>query len=317
MSTSTGTDSVTSVRPDWTDLPDEVRSSVHDLVQQPVIGDRTQAGGFSSGLATRLTLADGTGLFLKGIGTDHVLYSRYREEAAINQALSDTVPVPRLLRSWETGGWLLMAFQDIPGRHPRLTPQGQDTDRALALLDNLPTTVTPAPIADAPDFVQAVGEEIHGWQALADTGAELDPWSTRNLTALAAAERAWYPYAHGTTLLHADLRPDNMLLTDTDAYVIDWAYLHQGAAWLDPVGLTPHLIRAGHTPAQAETRMVTVTAWADAPPAAVTGFAVAMTGYWERSCRRPGPPGVPYLRPFQAQMAAIGRQWLQHRTGWA
>jgi aminoglycoside phosphotransferase (APT) family kinase protein len=316
MSTSTGTDSVTSVRPHWTDLPEGVRSSVHDLAQQPVTGDRTQTGGFSSGMATRLTLADGTGLFLKGISTNHVLYTRYLEEAAINQALPDTVPVPRLLRSWETSGWLLMAFQDIDGRHPRLTPTGPDTDRALTLLNTLPGTVTPTPITDAPDFVDAVGEEIHGWQTLADTGADLDPWSTRNLAALAAAERSWYTAAQGNTLLHADLRPDNMLLTDTGAYVIDWAYLHQGAAWVDPVGLTPHLIRAGHTPAQAEARMATATAWASAPTDAVTGFAVALTGYWERSSRYPGPPGVPYLRPYQAEMASIGRRWIQHRTSW-
>jgi hypothetical protein len=62
--------------------------------------------------------------------------------------------------------------------------------------------------------------------------------------------------------------------------------------------------------------MATVTAWSHAPVDAVTGFATAMTGYWERSSRQPGPPGVPYLRSYQAQMAAIGRQWLRHRTGW-
>jgi aminoglycoside phosphotransferase (APT) family kinase protein len=307
----------TSVRPDWTELPDTVRADVEALTGSPVTSATTQTGGFSSGLATRLQLADGTRLFLKGIPTDHPLCGRYQEEAAINQALPATVPVPRLRRAWESGGWWLMAFDDIDGRHPQLAPGSQDTARALALLDQLPATVTPSPITDAPAFVEAVGEEFCGWQYLADTGADLDSWSARHLEQLAAAEHDWHSCGDGTTLLHADLRPDNMLLATTGAVVIDWAYLHQGAAWADPALFLPHLIRAGHTPEQAEALMdKSVTAWASAPKEAITSFAIALTGYWDRSSRLPAPPQVPYLRPYQAQMAAIGRTWIQHRTDW-
>lgn len=307
----------TSVRPDWPDLPHTVRASVEDLTGSPITQAITQRGGFSSGLATRLLCADGTRLFLKGITTDHPLCTRYQEEAAINQALPTTVPVPRLRRAWETDGWWLMAFDDITnGQHPDLTPGSPDTPRALALLDQLPATVTPSPIEAAPGFVEAVGAEFCGWQHLADTGADLDPWSTRNLNRLADAEHEWFTDGDGTTLLHADLRPDNMLLTADSAYVIDWAYLHQGPAWADPALFAPHLIRAGHTPPQAEQLMTDVTAWTSAPAKAITSFAIALTGYWERSSRLPAPPQVPYLRPYQAQMARIGRTWVQHRTGW-
>jgi aminoglycoside phosphotransferase (APT) family kinase protein len=307
----------TSVRPAWPDLPEQARASVETFAGHRVARADTQTGGFSSGLAVRLTFTDSTRLFVKGIATDHILYSRYGEEAAINQALPATVPVPRLLRSWEAGGWLLTAFQDIDGRHPDPTPGTPDTGRVLTLLQTLPATVTPSPIPAAPDFVEAVGEEFLGWQLLAGDSTELDPWSTRHLAKLAATERDWHRHSAGTTLLHADLRPDNTLLADTGDVVIDWAYLHQGAAWVDPAMFLPHLIRAGHTPAQAEAAMTAVTAWTTASPEALTSFAVALTGYWERSSRYPGPPGVPYLRPYQAEMAAIGRQWIQHRTGWS
>lgn len=306
----------TSVRPAWHDLPDQARASVEAFTGRAVARADTQSGGFSSGLATRLTSDDGTRLFVKGVAVDHVLYERYREEADINQALPTTVPVPRMLRSWEAGGWLLMAFTDVDGRHPVPAPGSQDTDRVLALLDLLSATVTPSPIPDAPGFVPEVGEEFLGWQLLADTGIELDPWSTRHLARLAAAERDWHRDGSGTTLLHADLRPDNTILADAGDVAIDWAYLHQGAAWVDPVMFLPHLIRAGHTPAQAEAAMTAVTAWTHAPTDAITSFAIALTGYWERNSHYPGPPGVPYLRTYQAQMAAVGQQWIQHRTGW-
>ena len=44
--------------------------------------------------------------------------------------------------------------------------------------------------------------------------------------------------------------------------------------------------------------------------------AIALTGYWNRSARLPSPAKVPYLRGYQAEMAAIGRSWIEHRTGW-
>ncbi|MEV0533382.1 hypothetical protein [Kitasatospora sp. NPDC050463] len=75
-------------------------------------------------------------------------------------------------------------------------------------------------------------------------------------------------------------------------------------------------IRAGHTPALAEALIGRAASWSDAPPAAITSFAVAQAGYWERNSRLPAPPGVPYLRDYQARMAAVGRGWIAHRTGW-
>ena len=307
----------TSVRPAWTDLPDQARASVESFAGHTVARADTQTGGFSSGLAARLTFTDSAHLFVKGIATGHVLYDRYCEEAAINRALPAAVPVPRLLRTWEAGGWLLMAFEDVDGRHPVPGPGSDDVDRVLALLDRLPATVTPSPIPDAPGFVAAVGEEFLGWQLLADAGTGLDPWSARHLADLTATERDWQRDGAGITLLHADLRPDNTILADTGDVAIDWAYLHQGAAWVDPAMFLPHLIRAGHTPAQAEAAMTAVTAWNNASTATLTSFAIALTGYWERCSRYPGPPGVPYLRPYQAEMADIGRRWIQYRTGWS
>jgi hypothetical protein len=161
---------------------------------------------------------------------------------------------------------------------------------------------------------------LRGWRCLQGPGADLDAWSARNLDRLVAAEHFWPHYGDGTTLLHADLGPDTMLLAEpeTGDVVIDWAYLHQGAAWIDPALFLPHLIRAGHTPQQAEALMdASVAGWAGAPPEAITFFAIALTGYWERSSRLPILPRAPYLRLYQARMAAVGRAWIQHRTDWS
>ncbi|MDH6137364.1 aminoglycoside phosphotransferase (APT) family kinase protein [Kitasatospora sp. MAA4] len=312
----------TSVRPSWDELPLPVRDSVQAVLGSPVANARTQTGGFSPGLAVRATLADGRAVFLKGAATDHPVHSMYADEAAINRSLRrqapvvPVVPVPRMIDSWEAGGWLLMAFEDIAGGHPDLRPGSADLPAVMRLLDQLPKTVSPSPIPDAPTVAAVLGGGFHGWQALADQLADLDPWSARHLEQLAAVERDWLGESGGDCLLHVDLRADNMLMRDGDALAVDWAHLHQGAAWLDPAFLVPQLIRAGHTPAQAEALIADLPAWADAPPAAITSFAAAQAGYWERSSRLPAPTGVPYLRGYQADMAAIGRTWTEYRTGW-
>ncbi|MFB7126597.1 phosphotransferase family protein [Kitasatospora sp. NPDC056273] len=308
--------SPTSVRPSWDELPLLAQESVETHLGAPVTGARTQAGGFSPGLAVRATLADGRAVFLKGAATDHPVHGRYAAEAAINRSLTRQVPVPRMLVSWEAGGWLLMAFEDIDGGHPDLGPGSADLPAVVRLLDRLPRAVSPSPIPDAPSIVSVLGGGSRSWRALADQQAELDPWSTRHIEQLAAVEHDWHAASAGVCLLHADLRADNMLMRGDDALAIDWAYLHQGAAWIDPAFLVTQLIRAGHTPAQAEALLAPVASWAAAPPDAITSFAVAQAGYWELNSRLPAPPGVPYLRGYQASMAAIGRTWIAHRTGW-
>ncbi|MFD7561012.1 hypothetical protein ACFV9E_41830 [Streptomyces sp. NPDC059835] len=76
----------------------------------------------------------------------------------------------------------------------------------------------------------------------------------------------------------------------------------------------PHLILAGHTPASAEEVVAPLLGSADAD--ALTAFAAAFGGYWERSSRSPAPPNVPHLRGYQARAAGAARAWIAHRTGW-
>jgi thiamine kinase-like enzyme len=46
-------------------------------------------------------------------------------------------------------------------------------------------------------------------------------------------ESVWGDAARGETLLHADLRADNLLITADGVMVVDWPYAVTGARWLD------------------------------------------------------------------------------------
>jgi len=123
------------------------------------------------------------------------------------------------------------------------------------------------------------------------------------------------PDAGGATLVHGDLRADNVLITDDGAVLVDWAFAGCGAPWLDLAALVPQLILAGHTPCDAEQCLARLPAWQNAPPPAVTSYAVACAGYWTRSSQLPAPADAPHLRGYQARAGRAAVEWAAWRWG--
>ncbi|MEV7971475.1 phosphotransferase, partial [Sphaerisporangium sp. NPDC088356] len=131
-------------------------------------------------------------------------------------------------------------------------------------------------------------------------------------------ETLWGRHADGSTLVHGDIRPDNLLITTSDrtGFVVDWAQPCQGAAWQDITDLVPHLIMAGNTPGAAEKALAGARAWDLVPSDVITSYAAAYAGYWTRMSRQPAPPGVPNLRNYQRRAAAAAIAWTRYHTGW-
>jgi hypothetical protein len=63
------TDTQTPARPRWHDLPDTVRTEAEHRFADAVVGERSQTGGCTPGIASRLELADSRRAFLKAIPT--------------------------------------------------------------------------------------------------------------------------------------------------------------------------------------------------------------------------------------------------------
>lgn len=94
----------------------------------------------------------------------------------------------------------------------------------------------------------------------------------------------------GDTLLHTDVTPQNFLMTDDAASVVDWSMPGRGAAWVDTALMVVRLIRAGHDPGAAERWAEQVAAWAYASGRALTAFArtyAALTA--RRQAEAPAP----------------------------
>ncbi|WP_327255439.1 phosphotransferase family protein [Streptomyces sp. NBC_01244] len=310
--------SVTSVRPEWASLPSDAREYVELRLGSRVADVVACTGGFTPGVASRLLLDDGRRVFLKGMNSDHPFAPQYADEIAVTSVLPAGVGpgVVWWAAPEESGGWWWLCLEDIPGAVPVLAPGSADTVAVLAAVEEAGKLLTPSPLDGAKPIADLIGRWLTGWSFLAgQVPSDLDPWAARHLGTLAAIEQDWQQAAEGNTLLHWDLRPDNMLRRENGRVVIiDWSYQNQGAGWIDPAVLVPHLIMDGHSPAEAAAAVGHLPQPED--PQVLTAFAAGLGGYWEKSSRRPAPPGVPFLRAHQVRAAEAARAWLRHRTGW-
>jgi aminoglycoside phosphotransferase (APT) family kinase protein len=280
-----------------------------------VVSAVTPPGGFSHGLAARLALADGGRVFAKVIAADEGLARAYRTEARYAAQLPALVPAPRLRFSLDTSGWVALVFDDVDGRHPDLAAPAE-LAAVLRLVQRRTSALTPNPVADTPSIADAFGEKFNVWRRYFGEAppADLDGWSGRRLADLAALEDQWVAATRGNTLLHLDLRPDNLLITASGAVVaVDWSWPAVGAAWVDLVALMPAALAAGvdPTPILANHQLTANVARNE-----VDAFICALAGYWTFHCRQPPPPRAPTLRSYQAANAERATRWLAHRTGW-
>ncbi|TDD32107.1 aminoglycoside phosphotransferase [Actinomadura sp. KC06] len=149
-------------------------------------------------------------------------------------------------------GWDLLVFEAVDGRHASYTPGSHDLPLLIETMKKLGSI--PAP--DIP---------------------------------IKLAEQRWKPYftepqhAHllaGDALLHTDYAPDNVIIIDGRAVLIDWAWPTRDAGWVDPACLILRLMAAGHSAAQAEEVVSPLPAWSVAPPDVLAAFAAASANLW-------------------------------------
>ena len=309
------------VRLAWEGLPESVRAAVEGWLGSPIVAAVTQPGGFSPGVAARLTAADGQRVFVKAVcSTPNKDAPRFhRREAQIAAALPASASVSRLRWSYDEGGegWIVLVFEDVEGRHPAVPWDPAEFDRVMTALDDLAASLTPSPVSEdvAGTIEQWLARQGRGWQRLlAEPLPGLDAWSVRNAAALAQLEALAPEAAHGDTLLHFDTRADNLLVTEERIYVVDWPHARLGQAWVDLVFFAPSVaMQAGPSPEMLLARSAVGRA---ADPQAVSAVIAAVAGFFTYQSLLPPPPGLPTIRGFQAAQGEVARRWLAERTGW-
>jgi aminoglycoside phosphotransferase (APT) family kinase protein len=296
-----------------------VRAAAEDWLGDTVVSAVSAPGGFSPGVAARLRTSGGRRVFVKAAGPEPNpdTADMHRREAEVVGALPREVPAPRLLWSHDEDGWILLVFEDVDGRNPEEPWRPEELDRVLDALERLADLLSPSPLP--PSSVGGPG----GWNVVAGghwarAGRErpdrLDGWSSRHLEGLVELEADAALAAAGNTLLHLDLRADNVLLTPDGVAVVDWPHARVGAAWVDLLFFAPSVAMQGGPPPEDLLARHPKARRADPEP--VTAVVAAIAGFFTGEGLMPAPPGLPTLRAFQEAQGREARAWLALRTGW-
>ncbi|QKV94923.1 phosphotransferase [Streptomyces sp. NA02950] len=264
---------MTSVLPrmGWADLPGAVREAVEARTGPVTEAERIEIGEQSE-FASVLDTSVGR-VFAKGTLIDGRLAARLCTEARINPHVARLSP--RLLWRVEAGEWLVLGFEYVPGRHADYSPGSADLvrlGRAVAALQEL----------RCPDHVSRRVEQR--WAGL--TGQ-----------------------AHmmaGETLIHMDLNPGNVLMTEGRAYFVDWALACKGADWVELALLVPRLIGHGHSPREAEEWAAQFRPWSHVTAKALDVVADAESLKWQKTA-------ADWPFPHIVRTAKAARDWAHWR----
>ncbi|MBU2667132.1 hypothetical protein KOI35_26855 [Actinoplanes bogorensis] len=262
-------------RQQWDQLPPALRNLITDH-EGPFKDVQDPGAGSNADFAATLTAYDGSLAFCKGARLDTDQTGFLRNEIRLNQHLPRDL-APRLRWSAEADGWLVAAFDHVPGTSADLRPGSPDLPVIARTLTRMAKALTPCP----PVNIQP---------ATARWGRLLDP-----------------ALIDGDTLLHTDMTHNNFLIADGHAQVVDWSMPCRGAIWLDTARMLVRLIRAGHTPTQAESWAAALPTWTEASPEAVDAFAAALAKLSRKL--RDTSADAPHL----AEMATASGAWVQHR----
>jgi aminoglycoside phosphotransferase (APT) family kinase protein len=295
-------------RIDWAQLPIAIQERVQQLAGSEVRQAQSQTGGFSAGLASRVSFANGQRFFIKAVPTSSEgTYELYVREAEVLRTIPRNLPAAHLVDAFTVDEWTVLVIEDVEGRHPERSATSPDTVHVLDSIAALTATPTDSAL---PHLSDEIVRDAGSWSRLEAEGlmATTTPWCVQNFDLLrTAAERVTTAVA-GDRLIHADLRADNILIEPSGrARLIDWPWAAKGAGWEDAL---LYLLDLRVEDAAAETSpLLDHPVFASSSTDDHIALLSAVGGSWFEKCRLPAPEGMTTLRDFQRREAIAATDW--------
>ncbi len=293
----------------WVHLPPRVRAEVERRLGSAVVEDRSSEAGFTPGLAAVLTCADGSRHFLKAASTkaQKVVADAYRGEVSQLRALPPSAPAPRLRWSMEVEEWVVLCIEHVDAVSPARPWAPADLAACSAMLVRAAEALTPAPGIGTPSFA----EEVGSWAGLWHSQLSHLPHAAECGALAARIDEV----AAGATLVHGDLREDNLLLSTSgeQAWLCDWAWPSRGAAWIDSLLL---LIGPRGDGLDVETHLAAHPLLSRVAAEDIDTVLALHLGYFTVAADLPRVSNSPWLRTMAAWHRDVLHDWLAERRGW-
>lgn len=243
-------------KPDWADIPPTVLASLQHITKSPVTDSQIIWGGFAPNATFGVTCADGQRYFIKG--TPPWQSDRGKELMGLELAFYDNDYLPAGVSPAFHGktaleGWSLAVFELIE-RGEESLPWTEAKYRAVFRSMDAVYRYNKDRTEFAPylrnhirhvDEIDEIESVLGSADAIANTArifinpAAGAAWLTEHAEALQRMAGSVKSYTEHSTLLHCDLRHDNIVFNKAgDAKLVDWAWPTTGPLAFDVMYFT-------------------------------------------------------------------------------
>ncbi len=303
----------TARRLEWSHLPPWLRAEIERILRSAVVDAVSCDSGFTPGMASVLTCADGTRHFVKAasVKAQRASAEAYRVEGRKHEHLPPSVPAPELLWIRDADDWVVLGFAHVEARAPSRPWTRADLDPVLTATIRLAEVLTPPPAALRLRTIAEEMADLPGmWQHVRRTRPEL-----AHLEEAAALAARFGEVSAGDTVVHTDVRDDNVLIDPRGrALICDWNWPARGAPWVDSVLL---LIGPRGDGLDVEAILAEHPLTREVPAESIDVLIALVTAFFLRSADQPVPPSSPHIRDHQRWYGEVCWGWLCERRGWS
>jgi hypothetical protein len=315
-------------KPAWQAVPVTVRRLTERHLGAPVKRAARIWGGYTPTPTYRLRLTDGRCAFFKAVSAASNEFARAahaREERVYRDHIDLIQPwAPTLFGAFQADDWMVLLLEDLgPKSAPPWTPRlAREVAGALGKFHQARLGHEFPSWLPGPERSLLTESRLWEWiddadrrNALAALAGPAAPdaldWLTRAAPELGRASRSLIDAAEPHTLLHRDVRSDNLRWLDRRLRLFDWPHLGIGPAEYDVAAFAQSVTAEGGVEPEA------IMGWyAERAPvrsnvldAAVAGLA----GFFADQTWRPDIPGLPRLRAFQRRQLGVTLKWASLR----
>ncbi len=314
-------------KPAWRSVPAPVRREVGLTLGAEVTRAMRVYGGYSATPTFRLRLSDGRRAFFKAASAESTPFAHdaHTREERIYRELAPFIAdwSPAFYGAFEMSGWNVMLLEDLG---PKTAPPWKTNIlRAVARAfgdfhretqgANFPDWLGRPPVQlMTPDQLWITVQEFDRDAVASLAGPAADDarrWLDDALPVLTRVSQTIGEVGQPYSLIHRDVRSDNLRWTPDGLRLLDWPHPGVGPAEYDIVEFAQSVETEGGPSAEQ------VLAWHGERFAlrddAIDAAVASLSSFFASHAHRPDIPGLPRLRSFQRAQLRVTLAWAARR----